>query len=55
MSSRGLDLTTVVFVRECTAEVLRWIGTDVMAVVPLVNALLAAPVVRSRRDQTDAS
>jgi hypothetical protein len=37
------------------AEVLRLSDTDVMAVVPLVKARLAAPVVGSRRDQTDTS
>jgi hypothetical protein len=35
------------------AQVLRWIGTDVMGVVQLVKALLVAPVVRSRRNQTE--
>jgi hypothetical protein len=35
------------------AQVLRFFGTDVMAMVPLVKALSVAPVVGSRRDQTD--
>jgi hypothetical protein len=47
MSYSGLDLTTVVFVRECATEVLRFSSTDVMAVIQLVKALLVAPLVRN--------
>jgi hypothetical protein len=50
MRYRSLDLTTVVFVHECEVEVLRFLGTDVMAMVHLVKA-----VVGNRRDQTDTS
>ena len=55
MTYHGVGLVTAVFVRECAAEVLRFSSTDVMAVVQLVKALLVAPLVGSRHDQTDTS
>jgi hypothetical protein len=37
------------------AEVIRFVGPDVMAVIQLVKVLLVAPLVGSRHDQTDTS